>query len=76
MFDAMRRLLRRRRQVRADAEALLRAMPGLEGWKLARERGLDAARSEIERNHWWRVAALIECRAGIRRDIGGFAPPM
>jgi hypothetical protein len=63
MFDAMRRVLRRHRQVRADAEALLRVMPGIEGWRLARERGLDAARSEIGRSHWWRVAALIESRA-------------
>jgi hypothetical protein len=74
MIDGIRRLIRRRQQVRADAEALLRAAPGLDGWRIARERGLDDSRSEDERQHWWRVAGLIETRAGIRRDSGGFVP--
>jgi hypothetical protein len=57
MLDAMRRLLRNRRKVRADAQALRREKPGHAGWRLARERGLDDRLSEVERQHWWRVAA-------------------
>jgi hypothetical protein len=75
MLDAIRRILRHRQKVRADAEALMQELPGYAGWRLARERGLDDSRSEGERQHWWRVAGVIESRTGIRRDSGGLVPP-